>query len=148
MNSWISVQLSWDSCIYMWTLHVGPECGRSTMDRGRDLEAGSRDLYHLERAPYDTACMSPTGRRGSKGHRGGKGAERSQGSMHHEVSMHESRPEQQRTKPFRNSVVPIVRYVYTSSYYCRKSFPVLRHDVMVVNSWISVQLSWDSCIYM
>ena len=75
---------------------MGPELGRSTIDGGYELEAGSSGLYCLERAPQDTACMSPTGPRGSQGHRAGKGAERSQGSMHREVSMHESRSEQQR----------------------------------------------------
>ena len=70
---------------------------RSTIDGGYELEAGSSGLYGLERAPYDTTCMSPTGPRGSQGHRAGKGAERTQGSMIREVSMHESRPEQQQT---------------------------------------------------
>ena len=33
-------------------------------------------------------------------------------------------------------MVLIVRYVYTSIYYCCKSFPVLLHDVMV-GEWIA-----------
>ena len=31
--------------------HMGPERGRSTIDRGYELEAGSSGLYCLERAP-------------------------------------------------------------------------------------------------
>ena len=79
---------------------MGPERGRSTIDRCCELEAGSSGLYCQERAPYDTACMSTTGRRGSQAHRAGQGAERSQGSMRRKVSMHESRPEQQQIKLF------------------------------------------------
>ena len=33
-------------------------------------------------------------------------------------------------------MVPIVGYIYTSIYYCCKSFPVLLHDVMV-GGWIA-----------
>ena len=45
---------------------MGPERGISTIDGGYELEAGSSGLYSLERAPWDTACMSPTGPRGSQ----------------------------------------------------------------------------------
>ena len=67
------LKLNFASCVvYVWTLPMGPERGRSTIDRGCELEAGSSGLYCLERAPYeDTACMSPTGRRGSQGHKSG-----------------------------------------------------------------------------
>ena len=52
--------------------HMGPERGRSTTDRGCELEAGSSGLYVLSgTSARDTACMSPTGRRGSQGHRAG-----------------------------------------------------------------------------
>ena len=39
---------------------MGPERARSTIDGGYELEAGSSGLYCLERAPWDTACMSRT----------------------------------------------------------------------------------------
>ena len=41
---------SLDSCIYINPTHA-PERGRSTIDRGCELEAGSSGLYCLERAP-------------------------------------------------------------------------------------------------
>ena len=44
---------------------MGPERDRSTIDRGCELEAGRSGLYCLERAPWDTACMSSTGRAGA-----------------------------------------------------------------------------------
>ena len=40
---------------------MGPERGRSTIDGGYELEAGSSGLYCLEQAPEHTVCMSPTG---------------------------------------------------------------------------------------
>ena len=37
----------------------------------------------------------------------------------------------------------ILGYIYTSIYYCYKSFPVLLHDV-IVGGWIA---SWVSMLY-
>ena len=61
--------------------------------------------------------------------------------MHREVRMHESRTATDKT--FRNRVVPIVGYIYTSIYYCCKSFPVLLHDVM----WVSGSLRTCSFLF-
>ena len=41
----------WSRCYCMYELHMGPERGRPTIDRGCELEAGSSGLYCLERAP-------------------------------------------------------------------------------------------------
>ena len=123
---------------------MGPERGRSTIDGGYELEAGSRGLYCL-----DTACMSPTGPRGSQGHRAGQGAERSQGSMHREVSMHESRPEQQqRTKLFgthRGSDCRICMYTHLLLLYLVSPFLYCFTMSWWVNSWISVELQLCCC---
>ena len=51
-------------------------------------------------------------------------------------------------KTFRNRVVPIVGYIYTSIYYCCKSFPVLLHDVMVggwIASYVFIFIFWSRC---
>ena len=67
-HAWAVLKKAW-IVVYIWTLHMGPERGRSTMDRGYELEPGSPGAVDCtvrnERHRTRLACRRP----GARAHR-------------------------------------------------------------------------------
>ena len=126
--------IAWQ-CIYMNPTH-GPRAW--SLDDRQTLRAGGREqwtvlsgtitighgLHVVDRAQGLTGAQSGVRCRAQPRQHESRG-------QHARVSTRTTT-----NKPFRNRVVPVVGYVYTSIYYCCKSFPVLFHDVMV-GEWIA-----------
>ena len=110
---------------------MGPEPALSTIDRVGELEAGSSRLYCLERSPQDTACMSPSGRRGSQEHRAGEGwkmvpsAARVACIVRAACTSLDQNSSKENFSEQSDTMGRIHGYIYTSIYYCCKSFAVL-----------------------